>query len=413
MKILSVRLCEKPVGLLEFEGKMKFSYSAEAKRKLSLCMPLRAGYYNHHHCESFFGGLLPDSKAIKRKLGQVYKVNANSSFNLLQAIGGDCAGAVSLVAQNTPIKNSDLYRLKATPLNDSDIANLIRNIKEKPLLAGLGKMRLSLAGAQDKTAITMIDGTICLPVDESPTTHIMKPPIIGVEDSVENEFFCMTLAGYVGLKVQPVQIRFAEDIPYLLVERYDREYTEHNQIRRVHQEDFCQALNVLPDKKYQVDGGPTLAQCFQLLEQTAVPAIGINEMMQLTVFNYLVGNNDAHAKNFSFLHLSEDEISLAPGYDILCTRVYELEDHAAMSIGGEADFKLVARHNWEKLTKTINYSFKGLQKQAARITESALSNIDDIAKLMKENGTYRPIVRKISEEIKTNAESLVHSLDLS
>ncbi|MFN8550420.1 MAG: type II toxin-antitoxin system HipA family toxin [Candidatus Obscuribacterales bacterium] len=411
MKALSVRLCEEPVGLLEFEGKMKFAYVPDAARKLSLSMPKREAPYNHHHCESFFGGLLPDSKAVKRKLGQVYKINPNSSFNLLQAIGGDCAGAVSLVPVGTEIKESDEFEFKAIPLNEEQIATMLRNIKDKPLLAGLGRKRMSLAGAQDKTAITMINNEICIPADDSPTTHILKPPITGVEDSVANEFFCMTVARQIGLNIPNVEIRSAADTPYLLVERYDREYTKDHKVRRIHQEDFCQALNVLPDRKYQIDGGPTLAQCFQLLENTTVPAIAINELIQLVVLNYLVGNNDAHAKNFALLHLSEDGIILAPGYDILCTRVYEFEDNLAMAIGGEYEHKLVARHHWEKLTKSINYSFKGLQKIAIMTMQNALLCSAETIKIMKDSGTYRPVVQRISEELKLNAEILAHSLN--
>ncbi len=173
----------------------------------------------------------------------------------------------------------------------------------RPLLAGEKGLRLSLAGAQSKVPVILVDGAVALPAPGQPTTHILKPPIARFTATPENEAFVMRLAAAIGLDVAPVEPRVVRDRPYLLVERYDRAVGADGQVRRIHQEDFCQALGVPPETKYASEGGPTFKDCFALLRRIAErPAVDVLKLLDAVIFNAIAGNADAHGKNFSILY---------------------------------------------------------------------------------------------------------------
>jgi serine/threonine-protein kinase HipA len=244
---LSVRLHGVPIGVLtQPTGRMVFKYYENAPYALSVNMPIRTEVYGHDVCEAFFGNLLPESYEAKRLIGLRFGANQNSTFSLLAAIGYDCAGAVSLHHLDEPVgRVIDWQPLRCHQLSASQLAEHIRQLPRQPLMAGVEGIRLSLAGAQDKAAVCMLNGRIALPSGGTPTSHILKPAIEGLEDTVANEFFTMRLAQRMGLTVAPVEIRQVEDIPFLLVGRYDRVIMpDGTAIKRIHQEDFCQALSV-------------------------------------------------------------------------------------------------------------------------------------------------------------------------
>jgi len=374
-RILSVRLYGEHIGLLEQTaiGKMQFTYETKAPYELSIGMEIRQEPYDEIKTEAYFGGLLPESEAARKKIGQRYGVNHHNSFALLKAIGYDCAGAVSLHSLEEPVaKTTNLFLLKGKIFSENELHQHIQELPKKPLFLGVEGLRLSLAGAQDKAAVCLIDNKIALPINGCPTTHILKPGIKGYEGIVQNEYLCLKIAARIGLTVPKAEIRWAEKIPYLLIERYDR-LIESNKISRIHQEDFCQALGVVTAKKYQNDGGPNFQDCFNLLHFTSQPVKDRNALAALMVFNYLIGNMDAHGKNFSLLHYEKNNVSIAPVYDVLCTRVYDdLAKKMAMKIGGYYEYDKIYPRHWERESKDIAYSYPALREIIHKQSESIL-----------------------------------------
>lgn len=370
---LSVRLCEQPVGTLRLNsGSMEFSYTKDA-RPLSLSMPPSEGAYKNRSCEAFFGGLLPEPIETKKLIARLYGLRSNSSFSLLSKIGFDCAGAVSLTDSSEPLRESALYSLEGHPLSEKELHNHLEQLPKRPLFAGVDGVRISLAGVQDKAALCLIDNKLCVPSPDVPTTHILKPPVRGLDDSVENEYLCMSLAKKAGLKTAEVQLQKAGDINYLLIERFDRHFEPGSKIKRIHQEDFCQALGVVSTKKYEADGGPSLTDCFDLLNQVTFPGVDRLELLRRVIFNYLVGNADCHAKNFSIIHFDDGTIQLSPTYDVLCTAIYShATSKMAMSIGGQADMNNVRADNWSTLLNRINIRMPAFKT----LCESLIKNIN-------------------------------------
>jgi serine/threonine-protein kinase HipA len=238
------------------------------------------------------------------------------------------------------------------------------------MLAGKDGLRLSLAGAQDKLPV-VFDGTrLGLPLNGTPSSHILKPPVHGVEDSVINEGFCMALAEALQLEPAKASIYAVLNRPFLLVDRYDRVLDAQGCRQRLHQEDFCQALGVVPEMKYQNEGGPDLVQCFDLVRRATRPsAPQVLRLFDYVIFNALIGNHDAHAKNFSLLYAGRTPI-LAPLYDTLSTAVYPtLTPKMAMKIGSKYKFSEVEARHWEQLAEGA-----GLAKAPARRRILELAN---------------------------------------
>jgi serine/threonine-protein kinase HipA len=322
---LSVRLNGEQVGILEQTptGKMAFTYDSSATQVISIGMPIREEPYSDIKTEAYFGGLLPESETVKKIIGIKYGISHNNNFSLLKAIGYDCAGAISCDRIDHPYATQNTFPLQGKIITDDELCKHIIELPQKPLfMDDMNGLRLSLAGAQDKAAVCLINNQVALSENGCPTTHILKPSSSHFEGLAENEYFCLRIAKRIGLPVPDIQLRKAKNITYLLIERYDRRVTD-NHVRRIHQEDFCQALGILTPKKYQNEGGPGFKECFDLLKNTAQPAIDRNLLASALVFNYLICNMDAHGKNFSLLHHTQANIRLAPFYDMICTRVYD------------------------------------------------------------------------------------------
>jgi len=330
-------------------GRLEFTYDPEyvahGGPPLSLALPVREGGFDQRACEPFFGGLLPE-EGVRERLAQYLGITANNDFALLEQIGGECAGAVTL----TPLdpnrrREPSLTSTHAEPLTDEQLARLLDELPRRPLLAGRD-VRLSLAGAQDKFAVTLVDGQVALPTHQL-STHILKTPITRFEATVANELLVMRTGARMGLGVATVERRELLGREYLLVERYDREWRD-GRITRIHQEDTCQALGRPTRIKYQAEGGPGLPDLFALLTQHAQrPAIARLRLLRVTIFNVLIGNTDAHAKNFSLLY-GAPGLTLAPFYDLLSTRVYtDLSPRYAMKIGSKAVFEDLHPRHWD------------------------------------------------------------------
>lgn len=341
------------------DGRQEFRYSDAwrtdpAAFAISLSLPRQAEAFGDRATRAFFGGLLPDDEA-RQRLARHLQVSARNEFALLAEVGRECAGALALLPPDEAPPP-----LAATPpaptIDDVALARLLRDLPQRPLLAGR-ELRLSLAGAQDKIAVVVRDGAIALPRIGEPTTHILKVPIANFDATVANECFSMRLAASAGLPAPATTMRRIDGMPILLVERFDRVRGQDGVLRRRHQEDFCQALGVPPDLKYQAEGGPGLPAMFDLLtKHSSRPAVDRLLLLQMVVFHFLLGNADAHAKNFSLL-LGPGEVRLAPVYDALCTLVYaSLAPRLAMKIDSRYAFDEVTAAHWAKFATGVGLS---------------------------------------------------------
>lgn len=352
------------VGQLHLDESRRFVFQYSSnwlKREnpipVSLGLPLQAEAYNDDRARPFFANLLPESdlrRIIAKKLG----LSEQNDFALLEAIGGECAGAISLLPIDSVPDNHGSYR----PLDDKQLNELIAELPKRPMLAGEEGIRLSLAGAQNKLPVYFDGRQISLPMGSAASSHILKPPIKQYSQTVENETFCMMLAARIELPVPDVTILHKAE-PLYLITRYDRqqhdENAPQNHITRLHQEDFCQALGVVPDMKYEKEGGPSLKACFELLRNNSIqPVADVRNLLNWVVFNYLIGNADAHAKNIALLFTGTGP-ALAPFYDLMCTAVYdELTDRIAMKIGGEDRPDWIIARRWQQFAEDIDVGYK-------------------------------------------------------
>jgi serine/threonine-protein kinase HipA len=384
---LDVYLHEYLVGLLEQDdrGDINFQYAeswlaAPNTIPLSQSLPFRTEPFSRRECAGFFGGILPEGEkreVIARNLG----VSARNDFAMLAEIGGECAGAVTFIPSGTGLPpEGNSYRL----LTDAELAQTLRRLPRRPLLAGEEHMRLSLTGAQDKLAVRIDRDQLFLPLDGAPSTHILKPAIELYPGIVRNEWLCTKLARAVGLPAANVEMRVVEEIDYLAVERYDRSQEAPAGLERIHQEDFCQAMGLIPENKYQAEGGPSFSTCVELLRQACTtPAVEILRFTDAFIFNFLVGNNDAHGKNFSLLYMGWPghplRTSLAPLYDLVCTGYYpQLSPRMAMKIGGEYRPDRVYPRHLEELAAQAKLNKSALKRRAAELARLTLSRLPDV-----------------------------------
>lgn len=295
---------------------------------LSLSLPVSERQYTQGIVRPFIDGLLPEGesrKAIARDFG----VRADDTYGLIRELGRDCAGAVVIQPAEDPSPTTPTT-LTAEALTPDDLAALVMNLRSAPLGAG-GRVRISLAGVQEKLLLTrMPNGDWGRPVDGTPSTHILKPEIVSYPKTVENEAFCMRIAQNLGLAVATVETTEVAKRKLIVVERFDRTVGSDGAVERVHQEDFCQATGVPADTKYEEDGGPSLERIAGILQSVAA-ADSLERFLQAVTLNVLVGNGDAHAKNFSLLHHTSGALTLTPLYDLMCTLHYG-DDRLAMYI---------------------------------------------------------------------------------
>src|SRR5579872_302322 len=266
-------------------GDMSFQYAESwvqgaGSVPLSHSLPLRKERFRRKECRGFFGGILPEEskrEMIAHNLG----ISARNDYAMLERIGGECAGAVTFLPHGEPMPDRHYGYRK---LSDDELAAILKELPRRPLLAGEEGIRLSLAGAQDKLAVRVEPGTISLPLGGAPSTHILKPNVERFDGVVFNEEFCMRLAAAAGLPAAAIETREAGGISFLLVERYDRHHRpvpdRAQVIERLHQEDFCQALGLVSEQKYQKEGGPSLKQCFALLRNvSSAPVIDLARLL--------------------------------------------------------------------------------------------------------------------------------------
>jgi serine/threonine-protein kinase HipA len=382
---LDVYLGDRLTGALlrKDNGNLQFRYDklyVDAKGPpLSVHLPVRAEAYPHRDCLAFFGNLLPEED-VREQVALATGISAANDYKLLERFGGDVAGAVTLLPSDQVEDDPKPGGLEV--LSPERLDEVLEQLPQRPLAAAEGgEVRMSLAGAQSKLPVVEVDGAFALPHGSAnPTTHILKPEPDRFPGLVTNELFCMRLAEAAGLQVAPVErAETISGLPFLIVTRYDRDVT-HEPIRRLHQEDFCQALGRLYVEKYQHEGGPGVREAMTLIDdESTAPARDRQQFWLALVFNVLIGNCDAHGKNYSLLYDSPAP-SLAPFYDLLSTAVYgELTKRLAMSIDGAIRLDDVDSAAWAQLANEVGFAPRFLEQRMEPFVRQVLAAAEDLS----------------------------------
>ena len=348
---LDVYLLGRKVGCIDYSSHrndMRFTYDAEYLASedplpLSYALPLRSEPFDSERTTIFFENLLPPDQ-VRRKLGPILHLSRHNVFGFLEALGGDCAGAISLWPHGeTPLSGKE--RVKR--LDEDDAAEILGSLKKRPLYVnGIDGYRISGSGAQNKLIARIVNGHIELPLFGAPSTHIIKPAIQDYEDSVYNEYFSMRLAERLGLATAKCGLMRVKGRICYWTERFDREIVDGH-VRRLHQEDFCQICGISGELKYESEGGPSFAQCMAVMQEMKLSLADRLSFIDRMIFNYLIGNADAHGKNSSILYRGKGQRRLAPIYDVMSTAIYgNLSGVNAMSIGGARKFADVKRERF-------------------------------------------------------------------
>jgi serine/threonine-protein kinase HipA len=364
---------------------------------LSQSLPLD-GTFANAAAAAFFGGLLPEAEP-RRQLARLVGVSERNDYSLLAAIAGDTAGAITLLPEGEQPRpaGGDVEWL-----DDAELAQLLAELPSRPMHVDEdGEYRLSLAGAQDKLPVVVgAGGRIGLTKGRTPSTHIIKTPIERLAHTVVNEAFCPMVGRELGVDVVNATPHRVADREFLLVERFDRRPATDGTVR-LHQEDFCQALGVPTERKYQAEGGPSLADCFGLVRRTtAVPALEVLKLLDDVALNFLVGNHDAHGKNFSLLYVPESgRPVLAPAYDVLSTFAYRkthnLTRKMAMSIGGEYRPDYVRSRHLDRLFDEAGLGTAAARRRLRGLAQAAPAAARKVHEQLGRAGWDAPILEQI------------------
>lgn len=367
-------LSEDESGLLEFCYDPEWIQRSDAM-PLSRSLPLQKESFQGKHARPFFAGILPD-EGPRQQIAAILGISERNDFAMLERIGGECAGAVSLLPEGAPPPTVGEMRVRE--LGEQELEDIFAELPLRPLMAGRDGLRLSLAGAQLKLPVLVRDAGIALPLGNTPSTHIIKPEPERFPGLVATEVFCMTLAKAMGLNVPSVHARQIGGKPCIVVRRYDRGLGADGSLTRIHQEDFCQALGFPPERKYQQEGGPLLRDCIDLLRGwSTVAALDIRDFLDGLIFNMLIGNADAHAKNYSILYRRGSR-RLSPFYDLVCTLVWpELSKSPAMKIGKSDSIEAITPEHWRIMAEEIRVGWPMLRERMELLCAKAIAGLQD------------------------------------
>ena len=383
MKKLIVYWLSERVGHLEQDedGSLRFAYASSWLNQpdavaLSRSLPLRTEPFTGPKARPFFAGILPE-QGQRTLIAKILGISDSNDFAMLERIGGECAGAVVLLPEGaTPISSGETQSRR---LNEYQLKQIVDDLPKRPLMAGTQGVRLSLAGVQSKLPIVLQGEDIGLPLGDTPSTHILKPEPNEYPGLALNEWLCMNLAKSMGLNVAHVDYYRVGSKPCLLIQRYDRTTTAQGITTRIHQEDFCQALGLPPERKYQVEGGPTLRDCTELLRNwSTVPALDIPAFLNGLIFNVLVGNADAHGKNFALLYIGRER-RLAPLYDLVSTIAWpHLSKHAAMKIGNCESINAFSASDWRTMARTTGLGWPIIRERIEKLCILMSGALEDL-----------------------------------
>lgn len=391
-------------------GRLTFTYDqtwreAQDAYPLSLSMPLAAVEHGPDVVEAFLWGLLPDNEQVLERWARKFHVSARNVFALISHVGEDCAGAVQFV----PPERLEVALSGAGDsvewLDEIAIAERLRTLREDHAAWRLPRDtgQFSLSGAQPKTALLLQNGRWGIPSGRTPTTHILKPPTGQFDGHAENEHICLALARALGLPAASSRVMHFGDEVAIVVERYDR-MRSGKKIVRVHQEDICQALGIMPTRKYQNEGGPGVTDIVELLRThssdreedvwTFVSAVG---------FNWLIAGTDAHAKNYSLLISTGPRVRLAPLYDVASVLPYDEFDlnkmKLSMKIGGEYQLGDIGIRQWQKCAKEIHLDPDEFVTRLRSPAQQLPDEVSTICTKAKKDGLTQPIIDRLAARL--------------
>lgn len=340
------------------DGAIAFAYAPswldwEHTLPVSVSLPLREDAYRGEPVVAVFDNLLPDAAALRGRVAERVGAAGTDAYSLLAAIGHDCVGALQFVGPDDDVAGAT-GAITGEAVDEAAVERLLRGLAQAPL--GLDRedaFRISVAGAQEKTALLWHEGRWLKPHGTTPTTHILKTQIgrlpngIDLSNSVENEYYCLRLAASFGLPVNRAEIRTFGATKALVIERFDRRWSRDGRLLRVPQEDCCQALSVPPTRKYQNEGGPGLVQVLDLLRGSDDPAADQATVFRAQILFWLIGATDGHAKNFSVFLNPGGGYRLTPLYDVLTAQpsleagqITRRQMKLAMSVGTNRHYRI-------------------------------------------------------------------------
>lgn len=415
---LEVRFGERAVGSIRADDATPFCFTYDPAWlgsvdafPVSLSLPLRPEPWLGPTAAAWFGNLLPEGTARQAVCGRL-GISESNDVELLRAIGGECAGALTIVDPLAPpVAPPQAGSAPYEPLDARRLASLVAQ-GATPLLIGGPGMRLSLAGAQNKLPVVLVDGQLCLPAGGSPSTHLLKLPHPRFAHLPMNEAYVMGLAARIGLDVARVQVYTGTSPPSLLVERYDRRpAASGSAIIRLHQEDFCQATGRSAGRKYQQEGGPSLPESVTLVARhTARPLVEVRRLIEWQAFNVVVGNCDGHGKNLSLLRDGRS-IRLAPFYDVLSTRQYPMLDrNLAMTVGERRDPDTLLRHHWETFAAEASLGSRLVVEVVAGVVERVAAALPGWSAEYAEQHGRQAVLQTLPRWIAKNAAGLARRM---
>lgn len=412
---LEVRFGTIIVGAVRVDdhGQFCFSYAPawctrEGRFPVSLTLPIASHEYVGGPAHTFFANLLPEG-AVRQTICARLGISPDNDFALLQAIGGECAGALSLTDPALPSPDPDDFSYEE--LHDKRLQNLIAS-GATPLLVGGRTTRLSLAGAQDKLPVALLDGKLHLPLHAAPSTHILKLPNPRYPYLPVNEAFALGLARQLGFEVVHSTLFTGTEPSSLLVTRYDRAPSEDPwPVRRLHQEDLCQATGLPPTRKYEAEGGLTLARAVTVIrDHVAQPLIDVRRTIEWQAYNVVLGNSDGHAKNLSILY-TDDGVKLAPLYDLVSTREYkQLDRKLAMGVGGRQDPDAIGRAEWIKLSEELRIRERVMLDMIGEVAQRSLDALPGWTREFRDSYGNQPILQTLPRAITRRARRVLRSL---
>ena len=384
------RLWQNAVGMIGFQ--YDEAWLSSGGFVLSQSLPLQVSKFEPESklAHRFFANLLPEGLARDRLVRDLKIVDTD--FELLRAIGGECAGACSILTDHKQPTTENAY----FKLSENDLNNLVASRGRVHTFEHDCHPRTSLAGAQHKCPVRIAEGANWLPQDHSPTSHILKFELSDYRNVPAYETFTTLLARNVGLPVCKVELKTISDTNYVVIERYDRKYDDQGQLMRLHQEDFCQALGQGSESKYQEKSGVTFADCYRLLQSVSSdPVADLQHLLNWQIFNVLAGNSDGHAKNLSLLYHRNGEIRLAPFYDLICTRAIKHLDHRlALTVGAQKDPGVISSQHWQVMARQCDLNPKTIiqlvGELAHRLLETFSSSVDEFE---NQYGSYPALQR--------------------
>ncbi|HLA71495.1 MAG TPA: type II toxin-antitoxin system HipA family toxin [Steroidobacteraceae bacterium] len=417
---------------LPARGAMELEYNdawvaATESRPLSLSLPLTLGRALHKGAavEAYFDNLLPDSESIRRRLQDRFHTDSRGAFDLLAAIGRDCVGAVQLLPVDD--QPAGLHEIAATPLTEANIARELSSVTTVNAPdEDAGEFRISIAGAQEKTALLRHKGRWCRPIGSTPTTHIFKLPLglVGnrqadMRTSVENEWLCARIVAAFGIPVASCEIGEFGAQKALIVERFDRAlHSSGKYWLRLMQEDFAQATGTPWHLKYESDGGPGIATIARILRGSTEAARDLETLFRAQLAFYLLAATDGHAKNFSLRILAGGRFQLTPLYDLLSAwpiigkRASEVpleKARLAMALPGRRPhylLKSIQRRHFEALAKRM-----GVANVEAIVDEMVARTpavIDEVARNLP-RGFPQQLLDRVLEGMRKSAQRLAAS----